>query len=253
MKTRSSLKSASVFLAALILTMASGFSPARGAEPTEPPVFSDPLNIQNLYHPFQPGGVKVFTGSDKGNRVVVVDNYLTDTRAFTLNGETVMCRVLRELAFEGEELVEIADNYFAEADDGTLYYFGEVVDNYENGVIANHDGSWLVGGRTLPTDPADTATATVPAVFMPANPELGDIFKPEDLFPFVDETAEVVATGVTLRVPAGRFKNAIVLKETTRLSPAVERKTYAPGVGVILVRGKTELLRLVASTFPRPQ
>ena len=69
-----------------------------------------------------------------------------------------------------------------------------------------------------------------PAVFMPANPSLANL-QAEDLFPFVDEPRSV-AVGVTVRVPAGRFKNAIVLKETTQLSSAVERKTYAPGVGV---------------------
>lgn len=39
--------------------------------------------------------------------------------------------------------------------------------------------------------------------FMPANPELGDVFKPEDLFPIVDETGTIV--GVDLRIRKNSF------------------------------------------------
>ncbi len=113
----------------------------------------------------------------------------------------------------------------------------------------NHNGSWLVGGPTLPGDPADTAVATAPVLFMPADPQVGDVFKPEDLFPIVDETAKVVLTGLSIQVPAGSYKRAILLKETSRLLTAIERKTYAPGVGVVIEQAKGELLRLVASTL----
>jgi hypothetical protein len=149
-----------------------------------------------------------------------------------------------ETTFEDGQLVEVSQNYFAQADDGTVYYFGEVVDNYENGVVVNHDGSWLVGGPTLPSDPADTAVAQSPSV--------GDTFKPEDLFPFVDETVVVQRTGVTVTVPAGRFRGAIQVEETSRLSTGFEHKWYAPGVGVVKVKGPGETLFLVATTLDDP-
>ena len=232
-----------------MLALAGSLTTARAGVPSSPPVFTNPTNITNAYFPFQPGGSKVFTGFDNKKRIVFVDNYLNETRSFILNGKTVECRVMRELAFESGDLHEIADNYFAQADDGTVYYFGEVVDNYEEGVIVDNNGSWLVGGPTLPTDPVDSAPAAVPAVFMPGNPELGDIFKPEDLFPIVDETGEIVQVGRTVSALSGIYRDTIVVKENTRLSTAVERKTYAPGIGVIQVRGKTELLQLAASTL----
>jgi len=65
-----------------------------------------------------------------------------------------------------------------------------------------------------------TGVASDPTVFMPANPQVGDVFNPEDLFPIVDETAEVVATGKTVLVPAGRYKGVIVVKESMRLPRA---------------------------------
>lgn len=238
------------FVYCLMPTMLGGSM--RADVPTQRPSFSNPLNITNRFMPFQPGGTKVFQGESKGAKEVVVDLYFNETRTFRFNGADVATRILREIAFDDGKLVEIADNYFAQADDGTVYYFGEVVDNYEDGRIANHDGSWLVGGPTRPTDPPDTGVESDPTVFMPANPEVGDVFKPEDLFPIVDETAEVQKVDVSVNVPAGKYKDAIKIKESTALSSATENKWYAPGVGVVKASGKGSILELISSTLTAP-
>jgi hypothetical protein len=234
------------------LTLGAISGPAWASVPAGPPVFTNPLNITNPFMPFQPGGVKVFQGKEQGTSEVALHSYLTDTRVFLLNGTPVTCRVLREIAFEDGVLAEISDNYFAQADDGTVYYFGEVVDNYEDGVVVNHDGSWLVGGPTLPSDPVDTGNASSPTVFMPANPEVGDVFKPEDLFPLVDETAEVQRVGVRVRVPAGTFEEAIRILESSALSSGTETKWYVSGVGVVMERAAGAILRLISSTLAAP-
>jgi hypothetical protein len=241
-----------VLLAAVGMTLALNPRPTRASVPSGTPVFSDPLNITNPYHPFQPGGVKVFQGSEGRTRLVGLHLYLTETRSFSWNGTTVHCRILREISFEDGQLVEISDNYFAQADDGTVYYFGEVVDNYENGVVVNHDGSWLVGGPSLPSDPPSTATDDNPTVFMPANPEVGDVFKPEDLIPVVDETATVVRAGVKVKVPAGSYDDAIAIDETSSLEPGVTTKWYASGVGVVKEKARGEQLDLISSTLASP-
>jgi len=43
-------------------------------------------------------------------------------------------------------LIEVSQNFFAQADDGTVYYFGELVDTYGGGSVVSHEGSWLLGG-----------------------------------------------------------------------------------------------------------
>ena len=124
------------------------------------------------------------------------------------------------------------------------------MDKYENGVIVSHEGSWLVGGPTDPTDPLETANASSPAIFMPANPEVGDIFKPEDLFPIVDETVTVQAVSQSVGVPAGKFSEVIKVLETSLLPGAPETKWYAAGVGII--KGNTttnENFALIATTL----
>ncbi len=82
---------------------------------------------------------------------------------------------------------------------------------------------------------------------------MGDSFQPEDLFPIVDETVTVKKVGPRVRVPAGRFDNAIQVLETSRLpdSPP-ETKWYAAGVGVVKGKTRGERFALVASTI-RPR
>jgi hypothetical protein len=222
---------------------------ANAAPPVDPPVFSSPLNITNPYFPFTVGGIKLFAGLSDRRPVAFMDLYLDETRPFQVNGGNVPTRILQETAFEDGKLLEISHNYFAQADDGTVYYFGEVVDIYEDGAVINHEGSWLVGGPTEPGDPPDVGNASVPAVFMPGHPELGDRFKPEDVFPVADETGTVVGVGQRVVVPAGRFKNTLRVKETTRLDPGSETKWYAPGVGVVKAKSRGERYGLIASTF----
>jgi len=234
---------------ALVFLLATGIglaaTPATAEPPVTPPTFSDPLDITNTYHPFPAGIVKYFAVQQGNTDAEVMDIYLEDTRTFAWGDGPVECRILREAEYEDGEVVEISLNYFAQADDGTVYYFGEVVDIYEGGGVVSHDGSWLVGGPTLPSDPPETATAADPAVFMPANPEVGDQWKPEDLYPVVDETVELIKTNKTVSVPAGQFRGCIRVFESTMLSDDTETKWYAPGVGVIQTKEKDGILELV--------
>ena len=241
-----------VLLPMLIVGLVIPFNALRAEVPSGTPTFGNPLKIDNAFFPFQPGGRKVFAGSEQGTKTGAIDYYLTAIRTFRFNGKKVACRILVEEAYANAELVERSFNYFAQADDGTVYYFGEVVDNYASGVIVNHDGSWLVGGATHPSDPPGIGNAPQPALFMPAKPELRDVFKPEDLFPIVDETAEVVGVDLDVLVPAGKYDGAIKVEESTRLAPGTELKWYAPGVGVVKVKTKGETLRLESSTLVQP-
>jgi hypothetical protein len=217
--------------------------------PTGPPVFSDPLTFTNRFQPFQPGGLKIYTGRKDGETSLIADLYLKDTRTFMAGGRPVEARVLEETEFSGGALIEISRNFFAQADDGSVYYFGELVDEFDGGVVVGHDGSWLVGGATDPNDPVVTADAPDPTLFMPANPEAGDVFKQEDLAPVVDETDTVVATDQMVNTIGGRFTGAIRVLETTVLGDPPETKWYAPGVGAVRGRTKHEEFVLSASTL----
>jgi hypothetical protein len=230
---------------AVMLTALAAFAPSARAQ-----TFSDPLTSTNAYAPFEVGAIKVLRGKSDGERIHVVDDYQATTRTFTFSGQMVECHLLREVEFKDGVLEEISYNYFAEDDDGDVYYFGETVDIYEDGVIVAHDGSWLVGGPTDPGDPIDTANAPAPTLFMPADPQAGDTWKPEDLFPIVDETVEAQNVTAKVKVPYGKFQDALQVEETSQIPDSdPEKKWYVGGIGVVKAKAKGEKLALEASSL----
>ena len=137
--------------------------------------------------------------------------------------------------------------------DAILSYLNETVDEYEDGEVVSHDGSWLVGGPTLPSDPVGTATATDPAIFMLANPEVGDTYKPEDTPPDADETVRVKKFVKKFKTEAGKFKDVMMTKEFE--GPELEpegKKWYARHVGEIYNGSEDEKLELIATTYRAP-
>lgn len=247
MKTTTVRRSLAPFALFTLLLLAS-LRPAAAEVPSTPPTFANPLVIDNAYFPFEVGAVKMYRGKDEGDAIAFVDDYSAETRSFSWGGGSVEARLLREVEFEEGELSEISLNWFAQADDGTVYYFGETVDVYEDGAVVSHEGSWLVGGP-LPGDPVETATAPDPAVFMPASPDEGDQWKPEDLPPIVDETVTAKKFVKKVKVEAGKFSDVLVVEETSTLDPGSETKWYARGVGVVRTKGKGEKVECIASTL----
>jgi hypothetical protein len=225
------------FFLGLVAVLGSGT--ARAVVPTDPPTFSDPLDIDNAYHPFVEFRLRLYEVQQGHADGYAIDVFSPETRTFMVDGNPVECACMEEWAIEEGEVVEISKNYFAQADDGTVYYFGEVVDNYEDGVIVDHDGSWLVGGPVA-GDPVDTATADEPAVFMPDNPEVGDVWKPEDL---PDDDIEEFVTALQfqkkLQTPLDKLEDVLEVEEET---PDIERKWYAAGVGFAKAREQGEIL-----------
>ncbi len=221
---------------------------AEASVPAGDPVFSAPTDFGNPFFPFAPEGVRVFTGKSEGAKTLVIDSFLPGTRTFAWNGGEVECVVLREMEFEDGALTEISINYFAESDDGTVWYFGEVVDNYEGGAVADHDGSWLVGGP-VGDDPEETDAVDDPALFLPGNPEVGDEFMPEDVPDGPQERDVIARVDRKVRTLAGTFEGCIEVLETDVADGATETKWYAPGVGVLKGKAKGEKFDLAASTF----
>jgi hypothetical protein len=152
-----------------------------------------------------------------------VRTVLRRTRRFTIAGAPVDAAVIRDDAYEDGELVERTHDYFAQADDGTVYYLGEDVDNYRRGRVVNHHGSWLFGRDT-----------DVPGVAMPADPQLGQQWHFEDVPGVTTESDRVEESGMRARAGGRDFTGVIRVQEFTQPEGEVEYKLYAPGTGVIL-------------------
>ena len=187
-----------------------------------PGKFSHPRDITNPYLPLAYLKQDIIEGSEGGKKTRVERTGMPDKRkTFKIGGQDVEAMVVEDRAYENGELVEVAVDYFAQDDFGTVYYLGEDVDEYENGKVVSHEGAWLLG--------RDTQT---PGVLMPAHPKVGDVFKSEDVSKEISETDEVVSVSETVTVPAGTFTDCVKIKEHLA-DGTTEFKYYAPGVGVV--------------------
>ena len=130
--------------------------------------------------------------------------------------------VLEEKDYENGELVESTLDYFAQHRDGTVYYFGERVDVYEEGKVVGHEGQWLAGeGRNQP------------GVFMPAELTLGETFVQERAPGVAEDRSKVLASDETVTTPAGSFTGCVKAEDFSPLDNVTEFKFYCPGVGLV--------------------
>ncbi|MDQ3629365.1 MAG: hypothetical protein M3419_11240, partial [Actinomycetota bacterium] len=152
---------------------------------------------------------------------------LPRTKTIEWQGQQVETRVHQFVAYSNGHILEVAVDFYAQADDGSVWYFGEDVDNYQAGVIADHEGSWLAG-RDGP-----------PGMIMPANPRVGDVYRPENIPGLVFEEVTVKSTGESVDGPRGPVPGAVFIQERLQ-DGTLEDKTFAPGYGEFQAEVKTE-------------
>ena len=130
--------------------------------------------------------------------------------------------VVEDKVYKDGELVESTLDYFAQHRDGSVYYFGERVDDYEGGKVVGHKGQWLAGeGKNLP------------GVFMPAQPALGQAFEQEKAPGIAEDTSRIVAVDQSVSTAAGSFNSCVKTEDFSPLDNTTEYKYYCPGVGVV--------------------
>jgi hypothetical protein len=175
--------------------------------------------------------VKVYSGHDGGSKTVIVDLLQHGRRrTFDIGRASTSRRgSCRRRSSTTARSARSPRTTSRRPTTAPSYYFGETVDTYEDGVVTGHEGSWLVGG---PTDPGEIRPerrpAAAPNVFMPANPEVDDVFKPEDTLPVVDETDTVKDVGLTVQDPGREVPRARSGSSSpSSLDSGTETKWYA--------------------------
>ena len=182
----------------------------------------DPSNfttrIDNLYFPLVPG--TTFTYSTPNG--VITDVFAVTHDTMVINGVT--CVVVHDSVYTEGELTEDTLDFFAQDRDGNVWYFGENTAEFENGLLATIEGSFLSGVN------GDKA-----GIIMKAHPAPGDFYRQEFSLGNAEDYAETLDLTSRVVVPYGRFDNCLKSQETTPLEPdALEDKYYAPRVGNVL-------------------
>lgn len=133
-------------------------------------------------------------------------------------------RVVEEREWKNGDLIEVSRNFFALCEEtNDVFYFGEDVDMFSDGVINSHSGEWRAG--------IDDARA---GLMMPEEPFIGQKYFQEIAPRVAMDRAEVVSLDTELNTPAGTFIDCLRTQESTALNLAErEFKTYAPGIGLI--------------------
>jgi hypothetical protein len=184
---------------------------------------------RNPYFVLEPGYVlELANGSER-----LVVTVLGDTREI----DGVTTRVVEERETKDGELVEVSRNFFAMSTrTNAVFYFGEDVDVYKNGKIANHDGSWIAG----------KAGARF-GLMMPGLPLVKARYYQEIAPRVAMDRAEIVSTTGKLQTPAGAFTGVLETIESSQLEPGPgEAKYYAAGVG-LLQDGSLKLVKYGAA------
>ncbi len=231
-------------------------APSARAESGEVPTFSSPLEITNQYLPFSPGAVKVFSGWADGEQATVVETHLAQTREFSWNGGVVECRILEELDFARGGLATRDHIYLAQADDGSVWSFGETEDDDVDDDGDDDDdeddedepGGWIVG-QASPSDPPDVLTGADPALVMPASPQAGERWLPENLPPRLVTRSVAQSTDATVRAGGRRIGGCLRVRNVDVADGTAETLWFAPGLGLVDKRARRERLVLRASTI----
>jgi len=182
--------------------------------------FTNSTNITHPYFPATAGKKYIYEGQTEAGAARIEEQRLSTTK--TILGIT--CITVNFKEYLDGKLIEEAWDWYAQDNDGNVWYFGEDVDNYNtDGTLKDHGGSWEAG-----------VDGAQPGTIMPANPQTGIKYREEYYFNHAEDEAEIIESGLTVTIPLGTYTNCIKTKNWTDLEPDVtEYKYYAPGVGLV--------------------
>lgn len=193
-----------------------------GGGPYDPDLDEDAFveGVDHPYLPFLDGATWVYRKTTaEGLEEVVV----------TVTGETrevdgIESIVVRDTVTLDGVLVEDTDDWYAQHEDGTVWYMGEISLSYEDGELADLEGSWEAG-----------LDGALPGIVMLARPAVGTTYRQELKLTEAEDAATVLALDATVTIPLGTFTGCLQTEDFTPLEPGHrEHKFYAPGIGVVL-------------------
>jgi hypothetical protein len=171
----------------------------------------------NQYFPLVPGTVWTYAGGGEVDVVTVTD------RTRVIDGVTTI--IVHDVGSVNGVVQEDTEDYFAQNVDGSVWYFGELSQTLEDGVLVGLGGSFRAG-----------VDGAKPGIIMEASPKVGDVYRQEFALGVAEDTGEVTSITGTESVPGGSCNGTCVvtLDGSAREPGPGESKYYAPGIGSIL-------------------
>jgi len=201
------------------------------------PTFSDPTDVSNPLFPVSQQESVLLVGrvDDQPFRTEVT--LLPYTRIISWGDEQIETLVIQYTAYLGGRIQEVAYDYYAQSDDGAVWYLGEDVADFEDGVIVTKEGTWTTG------------IDGPPAMIMPGNPEVGQVHRTENIPGIAFEEIIINSVDETVKGPFGPVADGLVSSEL-HMDSSVSDKVFAPGYGEFYSahQGDVEALALAIPT-----
>jgi hypothetical protein len=201
----------------------------------------DPANfvgvIDNSYFPLPVGRKLVYTGVKDGQTQTDTVT-VTDQKKVILGISTT---IVNDVATHGSTVLERTFDYYAQDTQGNVWYLGEDTTHFLPNGKADTSGSFQAG-----------VDGAQPGIIMEANPQIPDAYRQECYAGQAEDTAWVVGTTGSVRVPYGNVRNVLTSLEATQIEPgAYDQKVYGPGIGIVSeqsLTGTPEVAQLVSVT-----
>lgn len=214
--------------------------PPEAAAPTQEPMadpefaledlgsatFDNPTEINNKYFPLTPGMEYVYDGATEEGANKIPHSIIFTVTDLTKEVEGLQTVVAYILDYSNNELVEAEIAFYAQDDDGNVWFMGEYPEVYEHGEIVEAP-AWIPGLKGAKA-----------GIVMKADPQLGLPSYAQGWGPAVNwaDRGRVVALGEETCVPVDCYQDVLVTEEFSQSEPdAFQVKYYAPGVGNIKV------------------
>ena len=211
--------------------------------------FSDPLTIDNPYWPLVPETTYIYEPVPNEDNVVNEITVTSNTKTINVGDKIIECRVVYDVETVDGVLSEETDDWYAQDDDGNIWYCGEdtteyLYDDEGNFLGTSDEGSWEAG-----------VDGALPGYLILAEPRPGVCYQQEFFEDEAEDRAKVLRLNAKVTLEDGRsYEDVLVTKEWTKLAPGnVEQKFYAEGVGLVLInelKEKTVRVELVKITKP---
>ncbi len=186
-----------------------------------PAMFVKPADIgkgvqPNPFFPLVAGRTYIYQGGGE-----------TITYAVTRETQDILgvaCTVIHDVVTKDGEVIEDTTDWYAQDTKGNVWYFGEVAQNFQDGFLANLDGSWIAG-----------VDGAQPGLIMKAQPAVGNIYRQEFYLGSAEDMSEVTSVTGSTQTPANSCSGTcLVTRDFTPVEPGINTlKYYAPGIGLI--------------------
>ncbi len=195
-------------------------------EEFDPNHFDHPTNVDNQWYPLQPGTQYVYEGvtEEAGQRIPHRITFTVTDLTKEINGVRTVVAFIVD--FSNNQPVEKEIAFYAQDNDGNVWYLGEYPEVYEREKLIEAP-AWIAGLKGARA-----------GIMMKAEPQPGAPSYSQGWGPAVNWTdrAQVTQAGQQTCVPVDCYEDVLVIEEFNQEEPdAFQLKYYAPGVGSVRV------------------